>query len=138
MTVIVALDSGITNSADTQGGWVSGTLASLGTSTAATVVFDLGTNWRAMRSLVVSGVGLTDSTSGTVTATFASNPAANQRVTPGINPNSISGKVSYTGALSGLAFQLMVNDRYLAILFTNGSTAAQSASAGLRIVAHDL
>jgi len=138
MAVITALDSGVSNSDPTTGGWVSGSVASLATSTLATVIFDLGTSWRMQRSCVVTGVGLTDSTSGTVAVSFASNAAGNQRVSNGTSPNSVAGKVVYNTTLSAFAVQLMVNDRYLVLAFTNGSTAAQSASAALRVICHDV
>lgn len=138
MTVIAAIDLGNRGRPDTEGNWVSGDVANLGISTNVTVVFDLGPAWRSQRSVIVAGVGLADSTSGTITADFSADAAGSVRKHPAMTPNALSGKFSYLSALSAFVCQLIATDRYLRVNVNNGSSAAQPAGASLRVVSHDL
>ena len=137
MSTVVTIDIGNAGRPDTEGNWVSGAVASLGISSNVTVVFDLGPLWRMIRSVVVAGVGLADSTAGTVSATYSADSAGSVRSTPATAVNSTSGKVSYSAALSGFVMQLMVNDRYLRVAVNNGSSAAQPASASMRVIGYE-
>lgn len=89
-------------------------------------VYDLGPNWRQL-SVIIQGL-FTASTSATLRTIFENDPAEtfNNATSPaGINLDSNTNNLTTTGNIN---YKVKAVERYFKIQFTNGSTAAQTAT----------
>ncbi len=119
----------------------SGGIASLGAGNTATLVYDLSGKhqandfWRDLRFGVVQVVNGTDSAGATVTPRHSSDGTATT-TWPVMTPNTTTGAVTYTGAISGAVFQIVITGRFLRVTFVNGANP-QAANTTLRVIASD-
>ncbi len=116
-------------------------LASLANGATATLVYDLaGTYqnrdfWRDLRFGVVQVVNGVDSAGATITPRHSSDGTATT-TWPVMTPNTTTGAVTYTGAISGGVFQIVITGRFLRVTFVNGANP-QAANTTLRVIASD-
>ncbi len=116
-------------------------IASLGAGNTATLVYDLAGTfqnrdfWRDLRFGVVQVVNGTDSAGATITPRHSAD-GTNTTTWPVMTPNTTTGAVTYTGAISGAVFQIVITGRFLRVTFVNGATP-QAANATLRVIASD-
>ncbi len=120
-----------TTDANTQNGYradlSSGSLASLGASETATVVFDLGaqnggSSWMQTVSILLALANAVDSAGSSIKAYWSDDGRATNQVPAAPCYNVAGGGVNYTGGLSAFVMQLMVMKRFLRVVVVNGAT----------------
>jgi len=133
-----------------------GSLANLATSGSTTQVFDLdhenylnptmgpGVNqanqrgWRKICTVLLALANGVDSTSGTIKVFFSDDGTATNQVPGMASYNNAGGPLTYSAALSGACMQLLVPKRFMRVVITNGSTAAQGATTSLQVSTMDM
>lgn len=134
----------------------TGALASLATSATTTQVFDLDhenylnptmgpgviqqnqRGWRKLCTVLLALANGVDSTSGTIKVFFSDDGTATNQVPGMASYNNAGGPMTYSAALSGACMQLLVPKRFMRVVITNGSSAAQGATTSLQVSTMDM